>query len=233
MNTLRPLRQTAPADGHARPERWQQRKAAATRKLILDAATDCLVEGGYARLTTVEVLKQANVSRGAMHHHFAARADLISALIDHVLHKRLERFLSDYLAGLRASDPANAIDVATEVHWQSVKTPEFTAYLELVIAARTDPELSALLVPATRAFEHEWMDEVARAIPQWDGASEAMLLANDLAAALHLGLLINRPFIDDPARRAAVRAKLIEVVKDMLLSATAEKQASVPDSSPK
>lgn len=197
----------------AEPQRWQQRKAAATRRLILDAAADCLVEGGYARLTTVEVLKQANVSRGAMHHHFASRADLVSALIDHVLRKRLDRFLSDYLAALRDSDPENAIEVATAVHWDSMKTPEFTAYLELVMAARTDPELSALLVPATMAFEREWIGEVERAIPHWQGASEAMLLANDLAAALHLGLVINRPFIAEPERRAAVRAALVEMVK--------------------
>ncbi len=207
---------TAP-DGE--PQRWQKRKAAATRNLILDAAADCLVEGGYARLTTVEVLKRANVSRGAMHHHFASRAELVSALIDHVLRKRLDRFLSDYLAALRDSDPENAIEIATGVHWDSMKTPEFTAYLELVIAARTDPELSALLVPATQAFEREWIGEVERAIPHWDGASQAMLLANDIAAAMHLGLVINRPFIADPARRKAVRAALVDMVKTIFRQA--------------
>lgn len=207
---------TAP-DGE--PQRWQQRKAAATRNLILDAAADCLVEGGYARLTTVEVLKRANVSRGAMHHHFASRAELVSALIDHVLRKRLDRFLSDYLAALRDSDPENAIEIATGVHWDSMKTPEFTAYLELVIAARTDPELSALLIPATQAFEREWIGEVERAIPHWDGASQAMLLANDIAAAMHLGLVINRPFIADPTRRKAVRAALVDMVKTIFRQA--------------
>jgi AcrR family transcriptional regulator len=207
----------APPDSVAdvAPQRWQQRKAAATRKLILDAATDCLVEGGYARLTTVEVLKQAKVSRGAMHHHFANRADLVGALIDHVLHKRLDRFLSDYLSALRDSDPALAIEAAINVHWQSLKTPEFTAYLELVMAARTDGELSALLIPATRQFEVTWMREVERVIPQWEGAYDAMLLANDVAAALHLGLLMNRPFIAEASRREAVRDELVGLVNDI------------------
>ncbi len=218
-------------DAFPSPERWQQRKAAATRKLILNAATDCLVEGGFARLTTVEVLKLANVSRGAMHYHFASRADLISALIDHVLHKRLDRFLSDYLAALRDSDPENAIEVATAVHWESVKTPEFTAYLELVVAARTDPELSALLIPATQAFERRWIGEVERAIPHWQGAPRAMLLANDLAAALHLGLVINRPFIAEPERREAVREALVMMVKAIFQSAKGQKPAGVPNSS--
>lgn len=206
-------------DEPAPPERWQQRKAGLTRKLILDAATDCLVAGGYARLTTVEVLKHAKVSRGAMHHHFTTRAELVSALIDHVLHKRLERFLTDYLSAITDSDPAEAIAVATQVHWQSVKTPEFAAFLELVMAARTDAQLAALLVPATQAFEAEWMQEVAKAMPQWTGASEAMLLANDLAAALHLGLIVNRPFVAEPARRAAVRAALVEMVQSIFLKA--------------
>lgn len=203
------------------PRRWQQRKAAATRKLILDAAVRCLVEGGYARLTTVEVLNKVNVSRGAMHHHFPARADLVVALIDHVLHQRLERFLSDYLSALRDSDPAHAIEVATEVHWQSLKTPEFAAYLELVIAARTDAELSALLVPATREFERTWLAEVEKALPHWAGASAQMLLANDVAAAMHLGLLINTPFIEEDARTEAVRAALVELVKTIFARAKA------------
>ncbi|MGY6638058.1 MAG: TetR/AcrR family transcriptional regulator [Erythrobacter sp.] len=216
----------SPADEPApEPMRWQQRKAAATRKLILDAATDCLVEGGYARLTTVDVLGRAKVSRGAMHHHFPSRADLVSALIEHVLHKRLDRFLADYLAALQDSDPALAIEVATEVHWQSVKTPEFTAYLELVMAARTDEELAVLLIPATREFEATWMREVERALPHWQGASDAMLLANDVAAAVHLGLLINRPFIEQAERREAVRTALVDLVKDIFEKAKTGKTA--------
>lgn len=218
MSSIRSLSKSDPQDADT-SLRWQQRKAAMTRDIILDAATDCLVEDGYASLTTVEIIKRAKVSRGAMHHHFANRAELLSALIDHVLHKRLERFLSDYLAQLQESDPARAIEVATEVHWQSLLTPEFTAYLELLMAARTDRELSDLLVPATHAFEREWMSEMERAIPQWTGAPEAMLLANDLAASLHLGLLINRPFFADEDRQQIVRAKLVEVVKDLYRTA--------------
>lgn len=216
-----PPRRSAMPDTLPEPQRWQQRKAAATRKLILDAAVACLVEGGYARLTTVDVLARVNVSRGAMHHHFAARSDLVTALIDHVLHQRLERFLSDYLSALRDSDPEHAIEVATEVHWQSLETPEFAAYLELAMAARTDAELSALLVPATRAFERTWIAEVEKALPHWAGASAEMLLANDVAAALHLGLLINTPFIEEPARREAVRRVLVDVVKTIFTKAKA------------
>ncbi|SMQ63684.1 transcriptional regulator, TetR family [Altererythrobacter xiamenensis] len=203
----------------AKPQRWQQRKAAMTREVILDAATDCLVEDGYAALTTVEVINRAGVSRGAMHHHFANRSELLAALIDHVLHKRLERFLSEYLSTIEDSDPARAIEVATDVHWHSVQTPEYAAYLELLMAARTDAELQAILVPATNAFEREWMSEMEKALPQWMGAPKEMLLANDLAASLHLGLLINRPYFADKERRRAVRDKLVDLVKEVYRTA--------------
>lgn len=41
-----------------------------------------------------------------------------------------------------------------------------------------------------------------RAMPQRADQPEAVLLANDLAAAMHLGLLLNSPFIDNEAGKS-------------------------------
>lgn len=197
------------------PQRWQQKKAARTRQAILEAASQCLIEKGYSGLTTVEIIGRAKVSRGAMHHHFTNRSELLSGLIDHVLHSRLERFLADYIAQIEGSHRSDAVAVATEVHWNSLKTPEFTAYLELMMAARTDQQLADLLIPATKTFENEWMNEMKRAMPQQAGYPEAMLLANDLAAAMHLGLLLNSPFIDNDGRKTAVRNRLTRLIESL------------------
>ena len=195
--------------------RWQQQKAARTRLTILEAAAECLIEKGYSGLTTVEIIARAKVSRGAMHHHFSNRAELLSGLIDFILHRRLERFLADYIAQIEGSHRADAVAVATEVHWTSLKTPEFTAYLELLMAARTDAQLADLLIPATRAFETEWMNEMKRAMPQVSDQPEAMLLANDLASAMHLGLLLNSPFIENEGRKTAVKNRLIRLIESL------------------
>lgn len=195
--------------------RWQQQKAARTRQAILEAATECLIDKGYSGLTTVEIIARSKVSRGAMHHHFSNRAELLSALIDFILHRRLERFLADYIAQIEGSHRSDAVAVATEVHWTSLKTPEFTAYLELLMAARTDSQLADLLIPATRAFETEWMNEMKRAMPQVSGQPEAMLLANDLAASMHLGLLLNSPFIENEGRKTAVKNRLIRLIESL------------------
>lgn len=195
--------------------RWQQQKAARTRLTILEAAAECLIEKGYSGLTTVEIIARAKVSRGAMHHHFSNRAELLSGLIDFILHRRLERFLADYIAQIEGSHRADAVAVATEVHWTSLKTPEFTAYLELLMAARTDAQLADLLIPATRAFETEWMNEMKRAMPQVSDQPEAMLLANDLASSMHLGLLLNSPFIENEGRKTAVKNRLIRLIESL------------------
>lgn len=201
-------------DGTGKPaQRWQQQKAARTRQAILEAASQCLIERGYSGLTTVEIIERAKVSRGAMHHHFTNRAELLSGLIDYVLHRRLERFLADYLAQIHGIHRSDAVAVATEVHWNSLKAPEFTAFLELMMAARTDQQLADLLIPATKAFENEWMSEMKRAMPQQASYPGAMLLANDLAAAMHLGLLLNSPFIDNDGRKTAVRNRLTRLIE--------------------
>jgi AcrR family transcriptional regulator len=195
--------------------RWQQQKSARTRQAILEAAAECLIEKGYSGLTTVEIIARAKVSRGAMHHHFSNRAELLSGLIDFILHRRLERFLADYIAQIEGSHRSDAVAVATEVHWASLKTPEFNAYLELLMAARTDVQLADLLIPATRAFETEWMNEMKRAMPQVSDQPEAMLLANDLASAMHLGLLLNSPFIENDGRKTAVKNRLIRMIESL------------------
>lgn len=202
--------------------RWQQRKAAMTREGILRAAVDCLVEQGYVGLTTIEVTRRAGISRGAMHHHFANRSELVAALIDFVLHRRLEFFLGEYMKTFGKADAVDAITAAAEMHWQSVQTPEYAAYLELAMAARTDEELAGLLIPATQKFDREWAEEMEGAFPQWDGHEEALQLASDFAAALHLGLLINRPFMGDQKRRIAVRKKLVEAVLQIHREASAD-----------
>lgn len=197
------------------PVRWQQKKAARTRESILQAALECLVESGYSGLTTIEVTKRAGISRGAMHHHFANRSELVSALIDYVLHRRLDFFLGEYIGSLKEADTAEMIPLATDMHWQSVQTPEYAAYIELAMAARTDAELADLIVPATKAFDLEWGRAMEKAFPQWEGRRRAMQLSSDLAAAVHLGLLVSRPFMGDKARRSAVRERLIKVVEQI------------------
>ena len=43
------------------------------------------------------------------------------------------------------------VSVATTMHWKSVQTREYAAYLELAVAARTDAELNCHFEPAAES----------------------------------------------------------------------------------
>ena len=50
----------------AAPVGWQAQKSASTRTQIIESAIKCLVELGYARITTAVIADRAGLSRGAM-----------------------------------------------------------------------------------------------------------------------------------------------------------------------
>src|SRR5579859_4164701 len=137
--SLRVLAQLEPEGLDAEGQSWQQRKSVQTRVTILEAAIDCLQKHGYARTTTQLIAEMAGISRGAMLHHYATKQDLIASVIDYTFYKRMESFIERIKA---LSEPQRVQEQAgIELYWQSVLTREFAAYLELMVAARTDPEL--------------------------------------------------------------------------------------------
>ncbi|GAA1575671.1 TetR/AcrR family transcriptional regulator [Actinomadura kijaniata] len=124
-----------------RPRRTQEERTAATRRALLDATIDCLVEHGYHGTTTTRVVERAGVSRGAQVHHFPTKNALVLAAVEHLARKRAAQFVEQDLDRLRASaDPiGDAMDLVWEVHQGKL----FEASMELWTAARTDPELRA------------------------------------------------------------------------------------------
>jgi AcrR family transcriptional regulator len=126
--------------------RTQQQRRDETRRAILDAAVDTLVELGYARTTTLEVQKRADVSRGALLHHFPAKAGLLAATIEHLAEMRGRelRALEVRLPAGKAARVSAAIDLL----WESFTGPLFYVAMELRAAARTDDELRAALTTA-------------------------------------------------------------------------------------
>jgi AcrR family transcriptional regulator len=69
----------------------QEERRAATRSALIAAATECFVQSGYETTSTEAVLSRAGVSRGALYHHFAGKADLMAAVFEAVTLSTLER----------------------------------------------------------------------------------------------------------------------------------------------
>ncbi|MEU3011744.1 TetR/AcrR family transcriptional regulator [Nocardia asteroides] len=120
----------------------------ATRARILEAATDLLVERGYAALTTVAVQEAAGLSRGALLHHFPTIGALTTALVQNLVARNERAALA---AAERFGADADPVDRALAALYDSMTQPAAQAELELWSAARTDPDLAAALRRAERA----------------------------------------------------------------------------------
>lgn len=72
------------------------------RDQFVSCAIDAIVEVGFSATTVAEVARRAGVSKGVVTYHFAAKNDLIHAVITHVIDS-IRQFLEPRL---RAAEPA-------------------------------------------------------------------------------------------------------------------------------
>ena len=121
-----------------------------TRGKLLGATIESLIDVGYARTTTVEVGERAELSRGAQLHHFPSRADLLVAAIEHLADERSKEFEDALKLRLDAGD--EPIDAMVDMLWKTFSDPLYWATIELMVAARTDPELLGKLDPFERSL---------------------------------------------------------------------------------
>jgi len=125
----------------------KQARSQATRRKLLDAAVDELVEFGYAKVTTQGVAARAGVSRGAQQHHFPTKAVLVSEAIRHLAGLQLEeiRARTDQVGSGRAR-VERILDVLFDLYSGTL----FAAMIELTLAARADDELASAVAPVER-----------------------------------------------------------------------------------
>lgn len=122
-----------------RARRTQAERRAATRAALLEATITGLVEHGYAKLTTSQIVESAGVTRGAQAHYFSTKDELVVEALLHMSQQISDDFISHppKLATTESAQLAQLLD-----RWWGVFTGDlFTATAELWIAARTEPEL--------------------------------------------------------------------------------------------
>jgi AcrR family transcriptional regulator len=135
----------------AQHPRTKAQRSAATRARLLDATIDCLIELGWSGTSTTEVVRRAGVSRGAQVHHYPTKEDLVVAAVEHLCTRRMGEYRAA-IERLPANErtPAAAVDLL----WSVWSGPTLEAWLEIVLACRTQPPLRVRFVE----FEHRFFD---------------------------------------------------------------------------
>jgi AcrR family transcriptional regulator len=176
------------------PRQPNPERSAATRARLLDATIDSLVEVGWAGTSTTEVVRRAGVSRGAQVHHYPTKQELVLAAVEHLLLRRVEEFG----AAFERLDPEHRTHAAAlDLLWEHCFGPSFEAWLELAVAARSDPLLHGRLVDFEKRLWEAALDAFKAQFPEASDDAFARV-ALRLTFAVLDGLVVGRLAGTDP-----------------------------------
>jgi AcrR family transcriptional regulator len=204
----------------ARKRRTQAERRASTRTALLDAAIACLVAEGYANTTTRSIAERAGVTPGAVHHHFAGKAELLSEAVRHLGNRLAKELLA------RAPREAPSIQARCEEildHlWEVLRGPLFQASMELWVAARTDAELRGALAELQHESVRLNAGAARIAYPEMiDQPGFVQVIETGLAAARGLALAAFVDRAEADAAWPAVRAHILELSAEFIAKAEA------------
>lgn len=120
--------------------RSQNERRETTRAKLRHATVKMITQRGYVNTTTIDIAKEAGVSRGALLHHYASKTDLIVDAAAEVWNDAIEevRALSEALSRGHLD-----IDAFVDGIWYRVFPESAVAVtLDLMSAARSDRELN-------------------------------------------------------------------------------------------
>jgi AcrR family transcriptional regulator len=181
----------APPPGPASPpaRRTNAERSAATQSRLLDATIECLVELGWAGTSTTEVVRRAGVSRGAQVHHFPAKEDLVLAALDHLLTRRIQEFEATFA---RLPADQRSPGAAMRLLYEHCFRDTFAAWLELVVASRTDPALHERFMQVEERFFDNALATFRAMFPDAAADQSFARVALRLAFSVLDGLALNR-----------------------------------------
>lgn len=127
------------------------------RQRLCEAAISCLYRVGYAATTVQLVTEEANVSRGAMLHHYPTKVDLMIAVAEYAARKQ-NRYVR-----WRLSEVDEGMDrylAITEATWEAMAKPSAIALLEIMMGSRSDPALGERFPTVLEAVEGRQREDV-------------------------------------------------------------------------
>jgi AcrR family transcriptional regulator len=191
------------------PGRSQQDRTTATRAALLAAARPLFATRGFADVPAEEIVAAANVTRGALHHHYGDKKGLFRAVFE-----ELEAdFMADVVLAIQGAAPEDLVPVA------------IGAFLD--ICARPETQQIALTdAPAVLGWA-EWRSIEGRyglglvvalaedAVPVKDGSTSAALLGQLVLSSLIEAALLVAHAEDHVTARQQAEATLLHLYGDL------------------
>ncbi|MEE3329910.1 MAG: TetR/AcrR family transcriptional regulator [Myxococcota bacterium] len=151
-----------PIDPTSEPPAPRQARSIETRRRLLEAAIECLIERGFASTTTAHVCQQAGVSQGALFKHFPTKAVLWVACVERLFADLMVDFKNAFQA---IAGEADRVGAAVRLLDRSFREPRLHAAFELFLVSRHDSALREALEPVVIAFRESLRDEARALFP--------------------------------------------------------------------
>ena len=189
----------------------RQERSRATRRHLLQAAVECIVELGWSGTTVALIAERAGVSRGAAQHHFPTREDMVEGAVEYLTEVQiaeLRQRAEELPQG--ATRTQSVVDMLLNLY----SGPMFRAALHVWVVASTDDSLRSTLAPLEARVgreAHRVAVELLGVDERDPGIRETVQATLDLARGLGLANLLS----DDTRRRARIArqwARLLEPV---------------------
>lgn len=180
---------------------------------IVDAAILCFDKYGYSQTSLQKITDEAGISRGAILHHFATRADVIEAAAESAALQQY-RYVSDYLKENATTE--NLYENLSFASWQGMQLPSGLALLEIIIGASTDPDMDSRIKARLKRIKENEREGLWRAAEAFGLKNkQTMLTIGRLHRATMRGLLIEKRIAGD-AYDETTEVKLLDFYRDML-----------------
>lgn len=124
--------------------RTQQERSESTKAALIDAALALLDERGWAATTSVAVCERAEVTRGALVHHFGDLPALLAAALE-THYARWAEVLAD------EPPPGSLADLVMQ-SWRVIDEGGAKVVIEAWLAAANDAELGRAIGPVVAGF---------------------------------------------------------------------------------
>jgi AcrR family transcriptional regulator len=128
--------------GVSTARRTQAERSSETIGRLVDATIEAIAEVGYHRASLGEVCSRSGVSKGGLFRHFDSRLDLVVAAAGEVARRHVAAFEQ-----LRANSATPTPEQLLEFTRGATRERANSVWFELLVAARTEPELRERLAP--------------------------------------------------------------------------------------
>ncbi len=214
-----------PGTARAAGDRREQ-KAEAAKSAICEAVIECLDAVGYAETSITRIIETAGISRGALTHYFPTKEDLIVATSDRLLRRAAgTRLLNEN----KGPAPAAGGDFTADLLklWdRMVNTREGRAFLEILVAARTDKALQVKIRGRLRYWNGAMNDHFAGLYKSADGDEDRVRLIWTICRVFLRGLITQDRFSDAIGNQRKLVACFAEMIAPHLERKTATEESA-------